>query len=90
MGWNQVRLTRPCPLFEGISENAEFYFVHGYYTRPEPGYVLGTTRYGMDFCSVLGREGLWAVQFHPEKSGRPGLKLLKNFAAFCRGGNHAQ
>jgi glutamine amidotransferase len=90
MGWNQVRLTAPCPLFEGISADAEFYFVHGYYTQPVPEYVVGTTHYGMDFCSVLGREGLWAVQFHPEKSGRPGLQLLKNFAAYCRGNNHAQ
>ncbi len=90
MGWNSVTLTRDCPLFENISPQAQFYFVHSYYTNPAPEYVLGTTHYGQDFCSVLGRDGLWAVQFHPEKSGRPGLELLKNFAACCRRLNHAQ
>jgi glutamine amidotransferase len=90
MGWNRVRLNKPCPLFENVSPDAEFYFVHTYYTRPASEYVLGTTLYGQDFCSVLGRDGLWAVQFHPEKSGRPGLEILKNFATYCRENNHAQ
>ena len=84
MGWNQVRLAKPCRLFDGIEPEAEFYFVHSYYPVPEPEYVLGVTDYGLPFCSVHGREGLWAVQFHPEKSGRPGLALLHNFAAYCR------
>ncbi|KHK04087.1 imidazole glycerol phosphate synthase subunit HisH [Desulfovibrio sp. TomC] len=84
MGWNQVRLDKTCTLFDGIAPEAEFYFVHSYYPVPSPEYVIGVTRYGLDFCSVHGREGLWAVQFHPEKSGRPGLALLRNFAAYCR------
>ena len=84
MGWNKVELKAPCRLFEGIDPNSEFYFVHSYYPRPHPDYVLGTTWYGTEFCSLHGREGLWAVQFHPEKSGRPGLRMLTNFDAYCR------
>ncbi len=84
MGWNSVRLNAPCELFDGIDPKAEFYFVHSYFPVPKPEYVIGVTDYGVRFCSVHGRQGLWAVQFHPEKSGRPGLALLRNFAAYCR------
>lgn len=84
MGWNTVALRKDCPLFHGVASDSEFYFVHGYYPVPAPEYVLGTTDYGVEFCSVHGRDGLWATQFHPEKSGRPGLKLLSNFYAYCR------
>lgn len=90
MGWNTVTLRKPCELFRDIDPGSEFYFVHSYYPAPSPEYVLGTTVYGTEFCSVHGRPGLWAVQFHPEKSGRPGLTLLANFAAFCRETTHAQ
>jgi imidazole glycerol-phosphate synthase subunit HisH len=90
MGWNSVRLASSCELFEGIGSDAEFYFVHSYYPDPSPGLVIGTTTYGVQFCSVHGRSGLWAVQFHPEKSGRPGLKLLQNFFKYCEEGNSAQ
>jgi glutamine amidotransferase len=85
MGWNSVRLNAPCLLFKDIDPGAEFYFVHTYYPQPEKKYILGETDYGTTFCSVLGREGLWAMQFHPEKSGRPGLRILKNFYSYCRG-----
>ena len=85
IGWNQVRLTDDCPLFDGIEEGAEFYFVHSYYPAPREEFILGVTTYGREFCSLHGRPGLWAVQFHPEKSGRPGLALLKNFYDYCRG-----
>lgn len=83
MGWNQVEILNDCELFEGIDPDADFYFVHSYYPAPKEEFVIGTTRYGIDFCSVHGRKGLWAVQFHPEKSGRPGLKMLRNFYNFC-------
>ncbi|MDL2216584.1 imidazole glycerol phosphate synthase subunit HisH [Desulfovibrio sp. OttesenSCG-928-M14] len=98
MGWNGYHLHRPSPLFSGIAPDAEFYFVHSYYAEPEPELVIATTRHGLEFCSAYGRDGLWAVQFHPEKSGAPGLALLKNFYAYClaqaaetkeQGGNHA-
>lgn len=90
MGWNHVELKRPCQLFDGIDPRAEFYFVHSYYPAPREEFIIGTTTYGREFCSVHGWDGLWAVQFHPEKSGRPGLRLLHNFAGYCRKVAHAQ
>jgi imidazole glycerol-phosphate synthase subunit HisH len=90
MGWNSVQLNGSCELFDDIAADAEFYFVHSYYPDPKIEYVLGTTTYGLEFCSVHGRRGLWAVQFHPEKSGRPGLTLLRNFYRYCTEANGAQ
>lgn len=84
MGWNSVSLKKDFPLFAGIDAKAEFYFVHSYFPRPADEFVIGTTTYGLEFCSVHGRDGLWAVQFHPEKSGRPGLQVLKNFYDYCQ------
>ena len=83
MGWNRLHSRRPSLLFEGIADDAQFYFVHSYYVDTDPDLVLASCRYGQDFCAVYGREGLWAVQFHPEKSGPPGLRLLHNFSAYC-------
>jgi len=83
MGWNSVTLRRNHPVFAGIESAAEYYFVHSYYPAPEDvAAVLGITDYGMSFCSVLAVKNLVAMQFHPEKSGRPGLQILKNFCAW--------
>jgi len=90
MGWNRVALKQDCPLFNGIPAEAEFYFVHSYHPAPKPEFIIGETNYGENFCSVHGRPGLWAVQFHPEKSGAPGLALLKNFHEFCLEAKNAQ
>lgn len=89
MGWNRVTFTNEHPVFAGIPEEAEFYFVHAYYPEPSDGRsAIGWTDYGIRFCSAVARGSLVAVQFHLEKSGRPGLAILANF---CRwGGNHAQ
>lgn len=84
MGWNSLKILKASPLLEGIDERDEFYFVHGYYTRPQKELSLAMTRYGEEFCSVFGRDGLWAVQFHPEKSGAAGLRLLANFNNWCK------
>ncbi|HAS90652.1 MAG TPA: imidazole glycerol phosphate synthase subunit HisH [Desulfovibrio sp.] len=84
MGWNQIELKQDCVLFKNIDPEAHFYFVHSYYPAPEEKYIIGETIYGRPFCSLHGRKGLWAVQFHPEKSGRPGLKLLSNFYEYCK------
>jgi glutamine amidotransferase len=84
MGWNSVELRRDCRLFDGVPFGAEFYFVHSYYVEPEPDLAIGLTRHGREFCSVYGRDGLWGAQFHPEKSGRAGLRLLRNFYEYCR------
>lgn len=83
MGWNTLIDRRESPLFAGIPENASFYFVHSYYASVPEELCLARCRYGLDFCAVFGRDGLWAVQFHPEKSGRQGLALLTNFTAYC-------
>jgi imidazole glycerol-phosphate synthase subunit HisH len=83
MGWNRVTLRRSHPVFADVSPEAEFYFVHSYYPAPsDDAAVLGTTEYGMNFCSVLAKENLVATQFHPEKSGRPGLQILRNFCVW--------
>lgn len=83
IGWNTLKPVRETALLYGISERDQFYFVHSYYPQPAPEYVLATSHYGADFASVFGREGLWAAQFHPEKSGRSGLRLLRNFYEYC-------
>jgi glutamine amidotransferase len=82
MGWNAVRQRRPHPLFDGIEDGSEFYFVHSYYPEPDDAaLVLGETDYaGVRFASMVGRGNLAATQFHPEKSGRIGLRMLANFA----------
>lgn len=83
MGWNSVKFRRNHPVFKDISPDAEFYFVHSYYPAPsDDRAVLGITDYGIKFCSVLAQDNLVAMQFHPEKSGRPGLQILRNFCAW--------
>jgi glutamine amidotransferase len=81
MGWNSVEIRRPHPVFEGWGDGRECYFVHSYYPEPaDESLVLATTDYeGVAFASIVGRDNLVAMQFHPEKSGRAGLTLLKNF-----------
>lgn len=81
MGWNQLHLHRPCPLLDGLPERVYTYFVHSYYAIPaEPAVVVASTDYGVEFASVLWRDNLYATQFHPEKSQRWGLRILRNFA----------
>ncbi|MBI4642190.1 MAG: imidazole glycerol phosphate synthase subunit HisH [Deltaproteobacteria bacterium] len=83
MGWNTVRFLQEHPLFQGLPESAEYYFVHSYYPSPaQESMVLGVTEHGVVFPSVMGWRNLVATQFHPEKSGRFGLQLLKNFLAW--------
>lgn len=80
MGWNQVKQTIPHPIFDGIADEANFYFVHSYYAEPEDkSLVAGETEYGVRLCSAIARGNLVATQFHPEKSGGMGLKLYDNF-----------
>jgi len=85
MGWNAVDYTAVAaghPLFDGIPDGSDFYFAHSFACYPDdPDWVLGTTNYGSAFPSVVGRDAIMAVQFHPEKSGPNGLRLLGNFAA---------
>jgi len=80
MGWNQVHQRSAHPLWQGIPQDARFYFVHSYYVdSTEQRDVAATTDYGITFTSAAARANIFAVQFHPEKSQLPGLRLLKNF-----------
>jgi glutamine amidotransferase len=84
MGWNTVVQQQAHPLFADIEDGAEFYFVHSYYPMPsEPACIIGATEYAdVTFAAAVARDNLVATQFHPEKSGRIGLKLLHNFATW--------
>jgi glutamine amidotransferase len=80
VGWNEVHPRRPSPLFEGIAAGTDFYFVHSYRFAPAEGEsALAVTPYCGGFVSAVSRENVAGVQFHPEKSGRPGFALLRNF-----------
>jgi len=80
MGWNQVRQSSAHALWEGIPDNAYFYFVHSYYVQPaNPAHQVGETVYGQPFCCAVARDNIFATQFHPEKSAAAGLQLYKNF-----------
>jgi glutamine amidotransferase len=83
MGWNALTFVRPHPLFAGIAEGADVYFVHSYAMRPaDPAAVLATADYGGSFVAAAGRDNILGVQFHPEKSQAVGLALLGNFLAW--------
>jgi glutamine amidotransferase len=84
MGWNQVKSQvtshKPQDLFKGIPDNSYFYFVHSYFVEPEnKSLIYGTTEYAGMFTSAIKKDNIYAVQFHPEKSGKVGLQVLKNF-----------
>ena len=81
MGWNEVRVTQAHPVLAGIEPGDEFYFVHGYYPNPtDAAHSLAVTTYEGDFTCSLGKANYIGTQFHPEKSGRVGLRLFENFA----------
>lgn len=81
MGWNQITLTGATPLFEGIQDGSNVYFVHSYYVKPDdPTVVAATCNYGLEFCAAIRKDNVIATQFHPEKSQAIGLQMLKNFA----------
>jgi glutamine amidotransferase len=85
MGWNRVEFSRPLNssgrnIFKGIKDNSYFYFCHSFYAAPkDTGYIAGKTNYGIDFTSVIAYDNVFAIQFHPEKSQKLGIRFLKNF-----------
>src|ERR1043166_637590 len=81
IGWNQLELVRPeCPLFQGIQSGSYVYFVHSFFPKPVDKSIVATrTTYGESFASAVWRDNVFATQFHPEKSQKVGLELLKNF-----------
>ena len=85
MGWNQLKIQKnDCPLLSGVSDNVFLYFCHSYYPHNQDKQdTAALTDYGVDFTSVIWRENIYGVQFHPEKSQETGLKMLKNFVELC-------
>jgi glutamine amidotransferase len=85
MGWNQARVARQAPIFDGIPETAYFYFAHSFYVEPLGDAAVATiTDYGVSFVSGIWHDNMFGVQFHPEKSQTHGLQLLKNFGDIAR------
>jgi glutamine amidotransferase len=81
MGWNAVTQTRPHPLWDGVAQDTPFYFVHRYYAQPDdPSLTAATSNYGQPFCCAVAADNIFAVQFHPEKSTTPGLRIYRNFS----------
>lgn len=81
MGWNRIRFKKNNSLFDGLPDSPHLYFVHSYFAEPlEASAVIATTKYGLDFPSVITSDALYGVQFHPEKSGEMGLRILRNFS----------
>ncbi len=86
MGWNTLKVVRCHPVLAGLEPGAMAYFVHSYYCVPEdPSWTAVVTDHGLEFASAVGRGSLFASQFHPEKSGEVGLRMLANFAALAAG-----
>ena len=83
IGWNAVRVAQEHPLLAGLSPGDELYFVHSYYLAPsDQRFAYALTDYGGDFCCAIGKDNVFATQFHPEKSGRLGLDLLRRFSSW--------
>lgn len=86
IGWNQIEVTQPeCPLYRGVASGSYVYFVHSFYPQPLDGSIVATrTDYGDTFASSVWRDNVFATQFHPEKSQKVGLLLLKNFVELTK------
>jgi glutamine amidotransferase len=87
IGWNRIAEVKgDCPMFEGIDDGSFFYLVHSYYVSPaDLSIVAGTTEYGIDYCSCVWKDNVFATQFHPEKSQAAGLRMLQNFQLWADG-----
>ena len=85
MGWNTIDFAQSHPLLEGIEDHSYVYFVHSYYPRPsDPEVIVATTEYGVRFPSMVAKKNIFATQFHPEKSSKTGLTMLKNFVRIIK------
>ena len=86
MGWNNLHLLREAELLDGITNDDYFYFVHSYYCVPQDAErIVASVEYGRQLAAVVKRKNLYGVQFHPEKSSKRGLHILRNFARICTG-----
>lgn len=79
IGWNELHMTAPCPLLDGLAEGTHVYFVHSYMAETDPWYVAATADYGEEVTAMVQNGCIWGAQFHPEKSGEAGLRILENF-----------
>lgn len=85
MGWNTLTKLKEIPILDGVASNNQFYFVHSYHCVPnDPDVIVGTTDHGVDVVAVVAKDNLYATQFHPEKSGSIGLRILENFVRMVR------
>ncbi len=85
MGWNTINFANAHPLLEGIKDHSYVYFVHSYYPQPsDPKVIVATTEYGVRFASIVAKKNIFATQFHPEKSSKTGLTILKNFVRIVK------
>jgi imidazole glycerol-phosphate synthase subunit HisH len=83
MGWNQIRRQAGHPVLDDLRDTDEFYFVHSFFPLPDKKTnLIAVTEYGIEFPSVIGTKNIIAMQFHPEKSGKPGLQILRNFCSW--------
>lgn len=84
MGWNNIKIIKTSPILKDIPDNSMMYFVHSYYCDPTDKEIISTTTdYGVTFASSVSKDNIFALQFHPEKSGDVGLKILRNFGEMC-------
>tara|TARA_A100001037_G_C15070805_1_gene599337 strand:+ start:352 stop:975 length:624 start_codon:yes stop_codon:yes gene_type:complete len=87
MGWNQIKVVKNHKLIDGISDKEYFYFVHSFYPEPSSNQVvLATSHYGKNFPSIVAQKNVYATQFHPEKSGKIGLRIYNNFINLIKSG----
>jgi glutamine amidotransferase len=85
MGWNTIDIVQSHPLLKGVKDHSYVYFVHSYYPQPsDPKVIVATTEYGVRFPSMVAKQNLFATQFHPEKSSKTGLIILKNFVKIAK------
>ena len=85
MGWNTINFARSHPLLDGVKDHSYVYFVHSYYPQPtDQAVIVTTTEYGVSFASMVAKKNLFATQFHPEKSSKTGLMMLKNFVRIVK------
>ena len=84
MGWNELKITRRSEILDGVEDGEFVYFVHSYYMQTDDSFVITKTDYGVEFASGVERENYVGFQFHPEKSGKVGLRLLENFVGMVR------
>jgi len=84
VGWNNIKVLKQNPILDGINEFTDFYFTHSFYSSPfQETNIVATTEYGIAFPSIISNGNVFGVQFHPEKSGKMGLKLIQNFIQYA-------